>query len=73
MDGGIHWDLGGIDFIEIKPEFKGKGTLRKVVMDNIEDGDVKFITASPELTYKLKNYGDVTYDPETDITSVIIH
>ncbi len=70
MVGGIHWDLGGIDYIEFKPEFKGKGVLRKIVMDNVEDGRVKFVTASPDLTSKLKNYGDVTYDPNTDITSV---
>jgi hypothetical protein len=73
MVGGIHWDLGGIDYIEFKPEFQGKGVLRKVVMDNIADGAVKFVSASPDLTKKLENYGDVTYDPNTDITSVIIH
>lgn len=70
MIGGIHWDLGGIDYIEIKPEFQGKGVLRKIVMDNVEDGKVKFVTASPDLTDKLKNYGDVSYDPETDITTL---
>ena len=72
MVGGIHWDLGGIDFIELKPEFKGKGTLRKVVMDNIENGDVKFVSASHDLTSKLKNYGSVTHNEETDITTVTI-
>ncbi len=73
MVGGIHWDLGGIDYIEIKPEFQGKGVLRKIVMDNVEDGRVKFVTASPDLTTKLKNYGDVTYDPSTDITSLEVN
>ena len=72
MVGGIHWDLGGIDYLEFKPEFKGKGTLRKVVMDNIENGDVKFVSASPDLTSKLKNYGSVTHNEETDITTVKI-
>jgi hypothetical protein len=72
MVGGIHWDLGGIDYIEFKPEFQGKGVLRKVVMDNIADGAVKFVSASPDLTKKLENYGDVSYNPETDITSVNI-
>ena len=72
MVGGIHWDLGGIDYLEFKPEFKGKGTLRKVVMDNIENGDVKFVSASPDLTSKLKNYGSVTHNKETDITTVTI-
>lgn len=68
MVGGIHWDLGGIDFIQLKPEFQGAGVLRKVVMDNIVDGQVKFVSASPDLTNKLNSYGDVSYDAETDIT-----
>jgi hypothetical protein len=72
MVGGIHWDLGGIDYVEFKPEFKGKGTLRKVVMDNMENGNVKFVSASPELTSKLKNYGSVSHNDETDITTVNI-
>lgn len=72
MVGGIHWDLGGIDYIEIKPEFKGKGVLRKIVMDNIEDGKVKFVTASPDLISKLTNYGSVSHNDETDITTVNI-
>ena len=73
MVGGIHWDLGGIDYIEIKPEFQGKGVLRKIVMDNVENGVVKFVTASEELTSKLKNFGIVNYDPNTDITSVKVN
>ena len=72
MVGGIHWDLGGIDYIEFKPEFQGKGFLKKVVQNNIEDGKVKFVTASPDLTSKLKNYGSVSYNDETDITTVTI-
>ena len=72
MVGGIHWDLGGIDFIEFKPEFQGKGFLRKVVMDNAENGVVKFVSASPDLSKKLYNYGDISYNPDTDITSVTI-
>ena len=72
MLGGIHWDLGGIDFIEFKPEFQGKGFLRKVVMDNAENGVVKFVSASPELTKKLSNYGNISYDSSTDITSVFL-
>lgn len=70
MLGGIHWDLGGIDFIEFKPEFQGKGFLRKVVIDNAENGVVNFVSASPELTKKLANFGFITYNPDTDITSV---
>jgi hypothetical protein len=70
MVGGIHWDLGGIDFIEFKPEFQGKGFLRKVVLDNAENGLVKFVSASSELTKKLSNYGNISYNSTTDITSV---
>lgn len=55
MVGGIHWDLGGIDYIELKPEFQGTGVLRKIVMDNLEDGEVKFVSASPDLTNKLNS------------------
>ena len=73
MVGGIHWDMGGIDYVELKPEFQGTGVLRKIVMDNVEDGEVKFVSASPDLTNKINNYGDVSYNPETDITSVIIY
>jgi len=73
MVGGIHWDLGGIDYIEFKPEFQGTGILRKIVFDNLENGEVKFVSASLDLTNKLNNYGDVSYNPETDITSVIIY
>jgi hypothetical protein len=43
-----------------------------VVMDNMENGDVKFVSASPDLTSKLKNYGSVTHNEETDITTVTI-
>ena len=70
MVGGIHWDLGGIDYVELKPEFQGTGVLRKIVMDNVEDGEVKFVSASPDLTNKINNYGDVSYDANTDITTV---
>ena len=62
MVGGIHWDLGGIDYIELKLEFQGTGVLRKIVLDNLEDGEVKFVSASPDLTNKLNSYGDVSYD-----------
>ena len=72
MVGGIHYDLGGIDFIEFKPEFQGKGFLKRVVLDNIEDGKVKFVTASPDLINKLKNYGSVSHNDETDIATVNI-
>ena len=70
MVGGIHWDLGGIDYIELKPEFLGTGVLRKIVLDNLEAGEVKFVSASPDLTNKLNSYGDVSYDANTDITRV---
>ena len=72
MIGGIHWDLGGIDYIEFKPEYKDKGFLKQVVQDNIEDGKVRFVSASSDLTSKLRNFGDVSYDPETDITTLNI-
>jgi hypothetical protein len=72
MVGGISWNLGGIDYIECKPEFQGIGVLRKVLMDNLDNGVVKFVTASDELVAKLNNYGNVIYDPETDISSVMI-
>ena len=55
MVGSIHWDLGGIDYIELKPAFQGTGILRKIVMDNIVDGEVKFVSASPDLTNKLNS------------------
>jgi hypothetical protein len=70
MVGGIHWDLGGIDYIEFKPAYQGAGVLRKIVMDNVEDGEVKFVSASLDLTNKLNNYGEVSYDADTDITKV---
>ncbi len=70
MVGGIHWDLGGIDYIEFKPAYQGTGVLRKIVMDNVEDGEVKFVSASLDLTNKLNNYGEVSYDADTDITKV---
>ncbi len=70
MVGGIHWDLGGIDYVELKPEFQGTGVLRKIVMDNVEDGEVKFVSDSLDLTNKLNNYGEVSYDADTDITKV---
>ncbi len=54
----------------MKLEIKGKGTLVKVVMDN---GDVKLVSASPDLTSKLKNYGSVSHNDETNITTVNIH
>ena len=72
MIGGISWNLGGIDYIQFLPEYKGKGYLKYIVKDNIEGGKVKFVSASPELTGKLKNYGVVTYDYDTDITTVHI-
>jgi hypothetical protein len=70
MVGGIHWDLGGIDYVEFKPAYQGTGVLRKIVMDNVEDGEVKFVSASLDLTNKLNNYGEVSYDADTDITKV---
>lgn len=73
MVGGIHWDLGGIDYIELKPEFQGTGALRKIVYDNIQDGKVNFVTASDDLIKKLMNYGKVSYDPYTDIHTVHIN
>jgi hypothetical protein len=72
MIDGIHWDLGGIDYIEFKPEYKDKGFLKQVVQDNIEDGKVRIVSASPDLINKLKNYGEISYDTETDITTVSI-
>ena len=71
MVGGIHWDLGGIDYLVLKPEYRSKGYLRKIVFDNQdENGLVKFVTASPELTEKLSSYGNVSYDANSDITTV---
>jgi hypothetical protein len=72
MIGGISWNLGGIDYIEFLPEYKGKGYLKYIVKDNIDDGKVKFVSASPELTDKLKKYGVVTYNENNDITTVHI-
>lgn len=72
MVGGISWSLGGIDYIQFLPEYKNMGLLKYVVKDNIENGMVKFVTASDELTQKLSNYGEVSYDESTDITSVKI-
>ncbi len=70
--GGELQPMGGIDYIEIKPEFQGKGVLRKIVMDNVEVGKVKFVTASEDLRKKLKNYGTISYDSNTDITTLKI-
>jgi hypothetical protein len=76
MVGGIHIDkmsgVWGIDYIEIKPEYRNKGILRKIIYDQAENGVVNFISASPELQQKLTTYGDVTTDPETDITTLNI-
>ena len=52
---------------------QGTGVLRKIVFDNLEDGKVKFVSASPDLTNKLNSYGDISYDANTDITSLIIN
>ena len=35
--------------------FQGTGVLRKIVLDNLEDGEVKFVSASPYLTNKLNS------------------
>lgn len=76
MVGGIHTDkmsgVWGIDYLEIKPEYKNTGVLRKIVYDHAENGAVNFISASPELQQKLTTYGDVTTDPESDITTLNI-
>jgi len=76
MVGGIHIDkmsgVWGIDYLEIKPEFQNKGTLRKIIYDQADDGVVKFISASDELQQKLTTYGEVTTDPNTDITTLTI-
>jgi hypothetical protein len=71
MIGGISWNLGGIDYIQFLPKYKNKGLLKQVVFDNIdENGIVKFVSTSPELTEKLKNYGTVTYNEDNDITTL---
>jgi hypothetical protein len=71
MIGGISWNLGGIDYIQFLPKYKNKGLLKQVVFDNIdENGVVKFVSTSPELTEKLKNYGTVTYNEDNDITTL---
>lgn len=70
--GGINWDLGGIDYIQFLPEYINKGYLKYIVYDNIENGEVKFVSASDELKEKLANYGKVSYDKNTDITTVKI-
>lgn len=73
MVGGIHWALGGIDYLQLLPEYKGKRMLRKVVMSNMDkDSNVRFVTASPDLQQKLTTYGTVTTDEETDITTVYV-
>lgn len=76
MVGGIHIDkmsgVWGIDYIEIKPEYRNKGILRKIIYDHEHNGVVHFISASPELQQKLTTYGDVTTDPQTDITTLNI-
>ena len=56
MVGGISWNLGGIDYIELKPEYQSKGLLRKIIYDNAEDGVVKFVTASDGLSEKMHFY-----------------
>ena len=73
MVGGLHWEkmpIWGIDYIEFKPEYQGKGYLGKVIQDNAENGMLHFISASDELQNKLKKYGTVTYDRGYDITTV---
>lgn len=74
--GGIHYSkmsgIWGIDYIEIKPEFRNQGILRKIIYDQAENGVVNFISANPELQQKLTTYGQVTTNPETDITTLTL-
>lgn len=73
MIGGISWNLGGIDYLEFLPEYKNKGFLKYVVYDNIDNGIVKFVSASDELKDKLSNYGDIKYDENNDTTTVFLN
>ena len=73
MVGGIHWDMGGIDYLELKKEFKHKGILRKIVCSNVEDDNtVKFVSASDELVNKLSTYGTVSYTESNDMHTVTV-
>lgn len=72
MIGGISWNLGGIDYLDFLPKYLNKGFLKYIVYDNVENNKVKFVTASTELIQKLSNYGVVSYDENTDITTVNI-
>ena len=68
--GGIHYGMGGIDYIEFKPEFIGKGYLKTIIYDNVDNGKVNFVSASPDLIKKLKNYGTLIYNEDNDITTL---
>jgi hypothetical protein len=70
MIGGIHYGMGGIDYIEFKPEFIGKGYLKTIIYDNVDNGKVNFVSASPDLIKKLKNYGTLIYNEDNDITTL---
>jgi hypothetical protein len=70
MIGGVNYGMGGIDYIEIKPEFTGKGYLKTIVYDNVDNGKVNFVSASPDLIKKLKNYGTLSYNENNDITTL---
>ena len=50
-----------------------QGTLRKVVMDNMENGEVKFVSALEELTSKFENFRIVNNNPNKDITHVEVN
>ena len=71
--GGIHYGMGGIDYIEFKPEFIGKGYLKTIIYDNVDNGKVNFVSASPDLIKKLKNYGTLSYNENNDITTLHVH
>ena len=73
MIGGIHYGMGGIDYIEFKPEFIGKGYLKTIIYDNVDNGKVNFVSASPDLIKKLKNYGTLSYNENNDITTLHVH
>ena len=73
MIGGIHYGMGGIDYIEFKPEFIGKGYLKTIIYDNVDNGKVNFVSASPDLIKKLKNYGTISYNENNDITTLHVH
>jgi hypothetical protein len=71
MIGGCSYNLGGIDYIEFKEEFKKKGYLRVFLKWQLEDNQCKFVSCSETLHKRFLKYGKYEYNEDNDITTFI--